>query len=197
MQLCTLRTYGRFLPKAVSAPVAITNHLARQLDLPPVLFGEVPERLSTETDHLERIRTYLGWRPFDDARARLTRWLTQRATDDVLPHDLVARAEDILRTWQVVLPASSALEELIASVTARVQDEVYTRILTGLMPELLRAMNDLLEVPSGERHSLLFQLKEYPPEASPAVILRYVALYHFLRDLGVWGPLTCAASVCP
>ena len=66
-----------------------------------------------------------------------------------------------------------------------VQDEVYTRILTGLTPELLRAMDDLLEVPSGERHSLLFQLKEYPPEASPAVILRYMARYHFLRDLGV------------
>jgi hypothetical protein len=43
----------------------------------------------------------------------------------------------------------------------------------------------LLEVPAGERHSLLFQLKEYPPEASPAVILRYMARYHFLRDLGV------------
>jgi hypothetical protein len=77
VQLCALRTYGRFLPKAMPAPVAITNHLARQLALPPVLFGEVPERLATATDHLERIRTYLGWRPFDDeARARVTRWLT-------------------------------------------------------------------------------------------------------------------------
>jgi Domain of unknown function (DUF4158) len=56
VQLCTLRIYGRFLPKAVSAPVAITNHPARQLDLSPVLFGEVPERLATETDHLQRIR---------------------------------------------------------------------------------------------------------------------------------------------
>src|SRR5215510_6137791 len=41
VQLCTLRTYGRFLPKAVAAPVAITNHLAQQLDLPLVLFGDV------------------------------------------------------------------------------------------------------------------------------------------------------------
>ena len=32
---------------------------------------------------------------------------------------------------------------------------------------------------------MLFQLKEYPPEASNAVILRYIARYHFLRDLGV------------
>jgi hypothetical protein len=186
VQLCTLRTYGRFLPKAVAAPVAITNYLARQLDLPLVLFGEVPERLATETDHLQRIRLYLGWQPFDEeARGRLTRWLTQRATDDVLPGDLLARAEDILRHWHIVLPAPSTLEELVASVTVRVQDDIYTRAVTNLPPALQQAIDDLLQVPSGERTSMLFQLKEYPPEASPAVILRYIERYHFLHDLGV------------
>ena len=63
VQLCTLRTYGRFLPKTVPAPVAIMNYLAQQQALPLVLFGEVPERLATETDHLQRIRTYLGCVP--------------------------------------------------------------------------------------------------------------------------------------
>jgi hypothetical protein len=135
-QLCTLRTYGRFLPKALAAPVAMTNYLARQLDLPLVLFGEVPARLATETDHLQRIRTYLGWRLFDDeVRGRLTSWLTQRATDDLLPGDLVSRSEEMLRSWQVVLPAPSTLEEIVASVTTRVQDDVYTRIATGLTKE--------------------------------------------------------------
>jgi len=73
VQLCTLRMYGRFLPEATPAPVAITNYLARQLDVPLVLFGEVPGRFATETEHLQRIRTYLGWRLFDDeSRVRLT-----------------------------------------------------------------------------------------------------------------------------
>ena len=108
VQLCTLRAYGRFLPEATPAPVAITNYLARQLDLPFVLFGELPSRLATETEQLQRIRTYLGWRPFDErARARLTSWLNQRATDDLLPSVLVTRAEDILRAWQIVAPAPS------------------------------------------------------------------------------------------
>jgi hypothetical protein len=106
VQLCTLRAYGRFLPEVTPAPVTITNHLARQLDLPLVLFGDIPERLATETEQLQRIREYLGWQPFDDAaRMRLTQWLTQRATDDVLPSDLVERAEHILRAWQIVVPA--------------------------------------------------------------------------------------------
>ena len=186
VQLCALRAYGRFLPEATPAPVTITNYLARQLELPLVLFGDVPERLATETGHRQRIRTYLGWGSFDDeARGRLTRWLTQRATDDLLPSVLVSRAEDILRAWQIVVPARSTLEELVASVTVRVQDDVYTRITTGLTPELYQAMDDLLQVPVGERRSMLFQLKEYPPESSNTVILRYIERYHFLRDLGV------------
>ena len=163
VQLCTLRTYGRFLPEATPAPVAITNYLARQLDVPLVLFGEVPGRLATETEHLQRIRTYLGWRLFDEeSRGRLTSWINQRATDDLLPSVLVSRAEAILRAWQIVAPARSTLEELVASVTARVQDDVYTRITTGLRPELLQAMDDLLQIPPGARRSMLFQLKEYP-----------------------------------
>jgi hypothetical protein len=186
VQLCTLRAYGRFLPEATPAPVAITNHLARQLDLPLVLFGEVPGRLATETEQLQRIREYLGWRPFDaDARARLPTWLTQRATDDLLPSELLTWAEEILRSWQIVLPALSTLEELVVSITAGVQEALYTRIVTGVSSALQRAIDDLLAVPSGERRSTLFQLKEYPPEASSAVLLRYIARYHFLRELGV------------
>jgi TnpA family transposase len=186
VQLCTLRVYGRFLPEAVPAPVAITNYLARQLGLPLVLFGEVPGRLATETEHLQRIRTYLGWRLFDEeSRGRLTSWLNQRAIDDLLPSVLVSRAEAILRAWQIVAPARSTLEALVVSVTACVQDDVYTRITTSLRPELLHAMDDLLQVPLGARRSILFQLKEYPAEASYAVILRYIEHYHFLREFGV------------
>ncbi len=186
VQLCMLRTYGRFLPKAVPAPTAITNHLARQLDIPLVLFGDVPGRLATETDHFYHIRTYLGWQPFDDAsRVRLITWLNQRATDDLVPSILVSRAEDILRAWKIVVPARSTLEELVVSVTARVQGDVYARIATRLTPALIQSMDELLQVPLGVRRSMLFQLKEYPAEASYSVILRYIEHYHFLRDFGV------------
>src|SRR5919205_1338575 len=73
VQLCTLRAYGRFLPEATPAPVAITNYLARQLDVPLILFGEAPGRFATETEHRQRILSYLGWQAFDEAaHARLT-----------------------------------------------------------------------------------------------------------------------------
>jgi len=117
----------------------MTHYLARQLDLPLVLFGEVPGRLATETEQLQRIRDYLGWSLFDDqAQQRLVHWLTQRATDDLPPLDLVARAEDMLRSWQIVLPARSTLEELVVSITAGVQDDVYARIAEGGCPRSFR-----------------------------------------------------------
>ena len=116
----------------VSGLVAMTTRLAQPLGLPLVLLEEVFGRLATETDERQRIRKHLGWRPCDDdARTRLTTWLTQRATDDLLPSALVARAEDLLRSWPMVLPAWSTLEALGVSVTARLQDEVYTRMVTG------------------------------------------------------------------
>ena len=184
--LCTLRTYGRFLPETTPAPVAITHYLARQLDHSLVLFGDVPSRLATETGHRQRILRYLGGQAFDEeARTRLTQWLSQRATDDLPPQVLGTRAEDVLRAWQIVVPARVTLEELVVSVTARAQDEGYSRIVTGLTPALQHAMDELLPVPTGERRSMLFQRKAYPPEASNAVILRYIDRSQFLQTLGV------------
>lgn len=83
------------------------------------------------------------------------------------------------------MPARSTLAELVASVTVRVQGDVYTRITTSLTPALIQSMDELLQVPLGIRRSRLFQLQEYPAEASYSVILRYIEHYHFLRDFGV------------
>src|SRR5436853_441040 len=95
----------------------------------------------------------------------------------------------VLRTYGLILPkavpARSTLEELVVSVTARVQGDVYARIATRLTPTLIQSMDELLQVPLGVRRSMLFQLKEYPAEASYSVILRYIEHYHFLRDFGV------------
>jgi hypothetical protein len=62
---------------------------------------------------------------------------------------------------------------------------VSSRITTGLRPEFLQAMDNRLQVPLGARRSVLFQLKEYPAEASYAVILCSLERYHFLRELGI------------
>ena len=48
LQLCALRTYGRFVPNQAVVPVRILNYLGRQLDLPPTLFLPPPHREATD-----------------------------------------------------------------------------------------------------------------------------------------------------
>jgi Domain of unknown function (DUF4158) len=59
LQLCALRTYGRFVPNQAAVPVRILNYLGRQLDLPPTLFLLPPHREATDLEQEQRIRAYL------------------------------------------------------------------------------------------------------------------------------------------
>jgi uncharacterized protein DUF4158 len=51
IQLCSVRLYGRFLNQVHDLSAHIINYLGQQLDLPPSLAVEVPERKATYTDH--------------------------------------------------------------------------------------------------------------------------------------------------
>jgi len=67
--------------------------LGHQLDLPPSLALEVPERKATHIDHRQQILTYLGFQKFDDtAHAHLTTWLHQQARQGLLPDALFQQA---------------------------------------------------------------------------------------------------------
>ena len=151
LQLCTLRTYGRFLDTSHHVPLTILTHLNRQLELPPVLFLTDSEREATDSDHQERIRHYLGYHSFDEHRQeQLERWLEARATEGALPLDLLPQAKRQLRSWQVVLPAVSTLERVVASVVARAQQELFARIAGELSPQLRQVLDELLNVAAGD-----------------------------------------------
>src|SRR5256885_1965090 len=115
--------------------------------------------------------------PEDPSADDLVRYWTLSARD----HAEVLRCRGNANRRRFAVPARSTLDALVVSVTARIQDALHTRIATHTPPALQRALDDLLGVPDGARRSMLFQLKEYPPEASPAVLLRYIERYHFLH----------------
>lgn len=184
LQLCTLRTYGRFLDPAPSVPLTILTHLNRQLELPPVLFLSGSEREATDSEHQDRIRHYLGYHAFDTPwQEQVARWLEVQAMDTTLPTVLLHRAEHQLRSWRVVLPAVSTLERLVASSIARAQHEIFVQIADTLPPAVCQALDELLMVAPDDSRSPLFRLKEYPPAASAAVILTYISLYQLARDV--------------
>jgi len=184
LQLCVLRKYGRFLGSYRQVPVKILTHLSRQLELSPVLFVPDIERGATESDYQERIRRYLGYRAFDDRiQDELAHWLEIRAAEGILPADLLQQTESLLRSWQVVLPASSTLERLIASAAAQAQQAIFVRIAERLPPGLCEDLDALLEVGPGDYRSALLRLKEYPPEARAAAIVAYVTRYRQVHEL--------------
>jgi hypothetical protein len=184
LQLCVLRKNGRFLDNYRQVPIRILTHLNRQLELSPVMFVPETERSATEYEYQERVRRYLGWQAFDQrAQDELTRWLEVRVAEGTLSADLLQQAESLLRSWQVVLPASSSLERLVASAAARAHQEVFDRIAEHLPLVLCEDLEALLKVAPGDYRSALLPLKEYPPEASAPAILAYVARYRQVHDL--------------
>jgi TnpA family transposase len=171
LQLCMLRAHGRFFEDYRHAPIKIVNHLSRQLGLPPVLFLDRSGREPTERVQAQRIRRHLGLSRFDKAaEARLSEWLREGALEGRTTPELLTRAEERLRAWQVMLPAASTLERIVTSIVAHTTADLFAAI-SGRLPEMLRAAIELLvEVPEGDARSSLFRLKDYPKSANAAVI---------------------------
>jgi len=188
LQLCMLRAHGHFLDDYRYAPIRIVNHLARQLGLAPVLFLDRPGRAQTERAQSLRIRRHLGIRAFDrHVAADLRDWLRQGALEGRTAAELMARAEDRLREWRVMLPAPSTLERLVTAEVTRATTDLYTKISNLLPPSLREAIDLLVEVPEGDARSSLFRLKDYPKSANAAVIkgdIIRLRLIEQLLDIG-------------
>jgi Domain of unknown function (DUF4158) len=185
LQLGILRRYGRFVSDFATVPVRLANHLGRQLDLAPVLFVDQPVREATDLDHERRIREYLGFQKFTaEVHQRLERELAERASAGQPPTELLMQAEELLCLWKVVLPAPSTLERLVGIVVARAQDEAFQRIRVRLSQTFCDKIDELLRVSAQDSRSLLFRLKEYPPESTPAAILSYIERFRLVQALG-------------
>lgn len=184
LQLCVLRTYGRFLDDYRQAPLRIVNHLSRQIGLAPVLFLDRPGREPTEREQAIRIRRYLGLQSFDEnAETRLRDWLREGVLNGRSMAELMARVEDRLRGWQIVLPAPGTLERIVTSEVARATAGLFDTVADQL-PDGLRAAIDLLiEVPEGDARSSLFRLKDYPKSATAGAIKGDIVRLHLVEEL--------------
>jgi TnpA family transposase len=189
LQLCMLRTYGRFLDDYRQAPLPIVNHLSRQLQLAPVLFLDRPGRAQTEREQALRIRDYLGLGSFDEpAETRLRGWLREGVLDGRGTAELLARVEERLRGWRIILPAPGTLERIVTSEVARATAGLFD-LVAAQLPDGLRAAIDLLvEVPEGDARSSLFRLKDYPKIPKAGVIKGDVARLHLVEELLANGP---------
>ncbi|MDZ4152864.1 DUF4158 domain-containing protein, partial [Methylicorpusculum sp.] len=186
IQLSALRLYGRFLAEVNSLSPRIVNYLNNQLGLPPSLTVATPDREATFSEYRKNILNYLGFSKYDDeAQARLQKWLERQALQAHLPDELFLRAERYLLAERVVLPGTSVLERLVASVCSETHEQLFEVLCAKLTPELRTAIDNLLVVQSGEQRSLFYLLKEYPPSATISSIQSYLERYRKLEETGI------------
>ncbi|MCC7531061.1 MAG: DUF4158 domain-containing protein [Candidatus Melainabacteria bacterium] len=180
IQLCVLRKYGRFLENYSSISARILNYHCRQLDIPPLLSLDEPERDATEYGHQQKIRAYLQYAQFDERiEAELIAWLTDRAVEGALAQELFQKAERVLKSWHVILPAPARIERLVASVLAQAKEEFFEKIAGQVSSKLRKRFDELLAT-SASGKSDLFRLKEYPPAPNAKQMLSYISRFQWL-----------------
>ena len=178
--------YGRFLNHVHDVSPHIVNYLGQQLDLPPSLTVEVPEREATYSEHRQNVLKHLGFQRFDpSAHAQLAAWIDQQARRGTLPDALFQQAENHLLDKRVLLPGPSVLERLIIHVCSDVHVELFETVFRRLSPALRQAIDQLLLVPDGEQRSAFYRLKEYPPAPSISSIQSYLQRYHTVAETGI------------
>jgi len=186
IQLCAVRLYGRFLNDVYDLSPRIINYLNGQLDLPPSLTIQTPNRERTVREHRRNILTYLGFHRFDDAaQEELRRWIEARAKQGVLPNDLFHQAEKHLFDKRILLPGPSTTERLIIQVCSDVHAELFESIYQELSPDLRKTIDKFLTVSEGEQRSYFHLLKAYPPAAKISSLKVYLERYKTLTETGI------------
>jgi TnpA family transposase len=129
LHLCSLRRTGRFADAPERIPHEVIAHLAQQIDIhPPARLSALP-RQASDSAIRARVREYLGFVPFSaDDEARLNDSLAELTLDGLGFAELVERAEAVLLTARVVLPARGALERLVASLNRQALEALFIRI---------------------------------------------------------------------
>lgn len=186
IQICAVRLYGRFLNQVHELSPHIVNYLGQQLDLPPSLVVQTPEREATYLEHRQNVLKYLGFQRFDEnAQKHLEVWLEQKARQGMLPDELFEQAEYHLLAQRILLPGPSVLERLIIHICSTVHQQLFESVFQDLSPELRRAIDQLLKVSEGEQRSYFHHLKAYPPAATISSLQSYLERYQTVSATGI------------
>lgn len=184
IQLCALRTLGRFAGDYESVPVRVVNHIGTQLGLAATLFIKAPARPATDTGHVQRARAHLNYGTFDQAaQDRLRGVLIAHAMGGTTRQKLLSVALDTLRAARTEIPGITTLERVIGGCLSVGEQDATVRVNASLPEALRAAIDELLAVADTDRFSPLSHLKEDPPEARPGSILLFLARAEQLRAL--------------
>ena len=163
--------------------------LARYLDRP-----------TTHREHAGEIRRAYGYRDFHDqpGHFQLVRWLYTRAwLSAERPSILFDLATARLVERKILLPGVSTLARLIASVRDRAATRLWQKLAQAPTPEQRARLEQLLNVPLGERHSTLDKLRRAPTYVSANGLMGALERLVKIRELGVGSDSVDLSSIPP
>jgi Tn3 transposase DDE domain/Domain of unknown function (DUF4158) len=141
----------------------------------------------TRRYHLALLRRHTGWRaPTADDKVALEQWLRREGAPDApLEADLLARAYEWLRTWQIELPAEQELRRAVRAALHGFFHDLYTRMTARLSAMVRATLDRLLVVGPGESVSMFEQLKADPAAPGVKNLHQEIAKLQTLRALNV------------
>jgi uncharacterized protein DUF4158 len=128
-RVCTsawrVRLLGRFPYDFELLPKDLLAHTCGQSEVDVPLFLNYPLRRSTRQEHIDRIRQYLGLRPFTESdRDGVKAFVDEQVRAGLRLHELLPRTEQEMRQQHIVLPGLTMLEKLIATARADAEEAV-------------------------------------------------------------------------
>jgi len=189
LQVCVLRYLG-FSPKDIVAiPIAVVAYLGQQINVEPTCLKHYGERTQTQSDHLQEIQEYLGFRTASSLDlVNISRWLLGRALEHDKPSLLLQLLCEKLYQDKIVRPGITRLEKMVATSRSQAQTETFKRLSPLLSPERKAFLDNLLVVDEATNRTQLAWLgKGAVSNSAPAVTFCLEKLA-FLREqkVGQW-----------
>ena len=149
----------------------LLNFVSLQLGIDETRISDYAPWQHTASEHRERIREYLALIVYGPAEAdALGRFLLEESGRLEQTASLLARAREFLKERHVLFPSESSLLRLIAEQKKRAREHIVSKLVKGLTSDVVKALDDLLEVKEGEAISGLQAIKANPAKPSPAAM---------------------------
>ena len=200
LQLVTVRWLGRFLEDPLDVPDGVLEFVAgKQLGLAELaVVKRYTEREHTRFEHQWEIKKDRGYREFDDAAEEFAPWATarSRATGDG-PKAIFTDGLAWLRERDILLPGVTTVARLVAGVVTDTTRQLHEELAAMPDPVQRRALDRLLDVPSGSRLSDLERWRKGPaPRGSGPSLVKYLDRATEISGVGL-GRLGAEARVPP
>ncbi|MGG7670137.1 Tn3 family transposase [Yersinia sp. J1] len=187
LQLTTARFLGTFLSDLMQIPSGVQFYVARQLNIRyPEIISRYAQRENTRWEHHGLIRQYYSYHDFGDFpwSFRLKRLLYTRAW---LSNERPGLMFDFATAWllqnKVLLPAASTLTRVIGEIRERATRRLWRKLAALPNRWQTAQLAGLLEIPEGQRLSVMEHLKRGPVTISGPAFTEALERYTRLRSL--------------